>query len=354
MRSNKKKSKTEMIKGRWRLVRFLSFLLVFCILFSMANSVLKRKSLTSAWNTTTKISGLALEPRNSMDVMYFGSSHMYCSINPLVLFQQTGITSYTYAVQNQPLWSSYYYMKQALTYQSPRVVVLDAYPIALYNDKEYADESVTFPTTDEMPFSRNKIDLIRASVPEKERANHYIEFLKYHGRWKELKKEDFNLHYKDKTDYLKGYVLLPDINPQHFDLSVNAIHSQAKLSAKNLEYLDKVVALSKEKNFKLVLMITPYQMEKQQKEVFNALEIYAKNNSIDVLDYQNQIEDLGMDMSHDFYDKGHVNFYGAEKLTTAFGRYLTNQHFLMDKRESATYENWHWDYTAYQKAISLS
>ena len=337
MKRVRKMTKTERNLSKIRLVRFVGFLLVFCLMFSVANSIVKRKSLKSAWNTTTKISGLRLEPKNSMDVMYFGSSHMYCSINPLVLFHETGITSYTYAVQNQPLWSSYYYMKE------------DAYPIALYNDKEYSDESVTYPTTDELPFSKNKVDLIRASVPKEERKNHYIEFLKYHGRWKELTEDDFNLHYKDKTDYLKGYVMLPDVNPQHFDMSVNEITKTQDLSKKNREYLDKVVALSKEKNFKLVLMITPYQMEANQKEVFNALQKYADEHGIDVLDYQKELPSLSLDLSEDFYDKGHVNYRGAQKLTEAFGTYLVENTSLTDKRNDKQYENWLWDYQAYEK-----
>jgi len=312
---------------------------------------MKRKAIASSWNMSIKIAGLANEPKNSMDVMYFGSSHMYCTINPLELFHQTGITSYVYAMQNQPVWSSYYYMKEALKYQSPKVVVLDVYPVAFYNGKDYADESVTFPTTDEVPFSKNKIDLIQASVPKKERVNHYIEFMKYHSRWKELTNNDFNLNYRKETDYLKGYVLLNESNPQSFDFNVYKLTDTTLISKKNLEYLDKIVDLSKKENFKLVFMVTPYQMLPDQKKVFNSIKTYAKENGVSFIDYNPQIEKLGLDLSTDYYDKGHVNYKGAAKITDDFGAFLQSEFNLSDKRTDKTYQNWDWDYTTYQKNI---
>jgi len=332
-------------------VKTICFLVIFCVLFSVVNTIMKRKTLTSSWNMSIKIAGLANEPKNSMDVMYFGSSHMYCTINPLELFHETGITSYVYAMQNQPLWSSYYYMKEAFKHQSPKVVVLDVYPVAFYNGKDYADESVNFPTTDEIPFSKNKIDLVEASVPKKERANHYIEFLKYHSRWKELTNYDFNLNYRKETDYLKGYVLLRDTNPQAFDENVYKLTGTTQISEKNLLYLNKIVELSKEKNFKLVFMVTPYQMLEDQKKVFNEIEVYAKKNGISFVDYNPQIQKLGLDLNADYYDKGHVNYKGAAKITDDFGQFLINKFRLADKRNDKTYQNWNWDYTAYQKNI---
>ena len=43
----------------------------------------------------------------SIDVMFYGSSHTYSDINPAVLWDQEGISSYDLAGSLQPLWNTY-------------------------------------------------------------------------------------------------------------------------------------------------------------------------------------------------------------------------------------------------------
>ncbi len=323
------------------------FIAIFCVLFSAANSILKRKALVGAWNTTVKIGGLANEPKDSIDVMFFGSSHMYCSINPLELYQKTGITSYVYAVQQQPIWASYYYIIEALKYQSPKLVVLEMYT-ANYTE-EYTSEEVNFSSTDEIGFSKNKIDLIQAMVPKEERKNHYIEFLKYHTRWKELTKDDFNLNYKELTDPNRGFVLLETSQP--VVLNAEEVTETAQLYEKNLEYLDKIIALSEEKGFDLLFLGSPYQMDEEQKKVFAAVDQYADQNGIPFLDYNHYYEELGLDPQTDYYDKGHVNYKGAKKVTDHFADYLSQNYELEDHRGQAEYQDWQEDYESYTAYI---
>jgi hypothetical protein len=324
-------------------LKAIIFLVIFCVLFSAANSILKRKALVGAWNTTVKIGGLANEPKDSIDVMFFGSSHMYCSINPLELFHKSGITSYVYSVQQQPIWASYYYIIEALKYQSPKLVVLEMYT-ANYTE-EYTSEEVNFSSTDEIGFSKNKIGLIQAMVPKEERKNHYIEFLKYHTRWKELTKDDFNLNYKKLTDPNRGYVLLETSQPITFN--TEAVTEAAELYGKNIEYLDKLIALSKEKGFDLLFLGSPYQMNEEQKKVFRAVDRYAQQNGIPFLDYNYYYDELKLDTKGDYYDKGHVNYKGAKKITEHFSDYLKQNYQLDDKRSLSDYQNWQEDYESY-------
>ena len=325
------------------ILKTVVFLVIFCVLFSAANSILKRKALVGAWNTTVKIGGLANEPKDSIDVMFFGSSHMYCSINPLELFHRSGVASYVYSVQQQPIWASYYYIIEALKYQSPKLVVLEMYT-ANYTE-EYTSEEVNFSSTDEIGLSKNKIDLIQAMVPKEERKNHYIEFLKYHTRWKELTQDDFNLNYKKLTDPNRGYVLLESSQP--IVLNDEEVTAAADIFEKNIEYLDKIISLSKEKGFDLLFLGSPYQMDMDQKKVFRAVDLYAQQNGIPFLDYNHYYEELKLNTETDYYDKGHVNYKGAKKITEHFSDYLHQNYQLDDKRGWDGYQNWQEDYETY-------
>ncbi len=75
---------------------------------------------------------------DSLDILVLGSSHAYVDINPAVLWSEYGIAAYDLCGSNQPMWNTYYYLKEALKTQTPKVVVLEAYCVSL--DLEYIDE----------------------------------------------------------------------------------------------------------------------------------------------------------------------------------------------------------------------
>lgn len=185
------------------LIRSLVFLLLFISLLLSAVLVFDRKT---ACDYTTRVRGFYNEPEDSMDVLLFGSSHMYCTISPLVLWEETGLRSYVLATQQQPLAASYYYMKESLELQKPRVLVLEV-SMAPHGPDSIAEGTVR-DCLDPLPWSRNKLELIKQLVPEGERSSYYFNFLKYHSRWKELSARDLDFSYLGGRDLFRGYIYL--------------------------------------------------------------------------------------------------------------------------------------------------
>lgn len=83
-------------------IRCACFIAILLIIFVTITPVFERKTLTGAWNYTTKVNCYFNEKSQTIDVVGFGSSHMYCSLNPLVLEEQ-GINAYVLATQHQPV-----------------------------------------------------------------------------------------------------------------------------------------------------------------------------------------------------------------------------------------------------------
>ena len=79
--------------------------------------------------------GFYSEKKNSMDVVFVGSSQIFCDFNPNVIWKELGITSYDFSAHRQDPGPSYYYLKQMFETQSPKVVVIDLY---LFGD-DYLD-----------------------------------------------------------------------------------------------------------------------------------------------------------------------------------------------------------------------
>lgn len=299
-----------------RAMGIVVFVIIFAVLFLHADRLLMRKSTEGWWNTTAKIDGFYNSPENEYDVMFFGSSNAYCSFNPLVLWEQTGVKSYVFATQQQPSWATYHYMVDAIKRQDLDLAVVDVLMFARVED--YYDDGVNYTFCDNMPLSENKLELIKASAPEGERFNLACRFMKYHSRWNELTREDFEYRRSKMSDYSKGYCVLTsaDAEAQHYDVS--EVTDCTDLTEKNLLYLNKIIDLCEKQGVELMLVKTPSNATGEEKKYYNAVEASAKARGVEFVDYNLCYDEIGLDLTQDFYDKTHLNIFGAEKFTKYF------------------------------------
>ena len=156
----------------WKnIFKYICFSAIFAVLFIYIQEVLRDKWADGEYNPSTKIKGFYAEEENSLDVVFVGSSQVYADIAPAVLFHDFGIASYDFCANEQPLWISYYYIKEILKHQKPKVIVLDVFTV--YGE-DYEEEGLTHINLDDLPMSWNKIQAICASVPPGERYAYYF------------------------------------------------------------------------------------------------------------------------------------------------------------------------------------
>ena len=162
---------------RWKaLIKCIAFISIFVLLFLYVQELLRDKWAEGEYNVTTKVRGFYEEEENTLDVIFIGSSQMYADMAPAVLFHEYGITSYDFCANEQPMWISYYYIKEALKHQTPKVIVLDVFTV--YGE-DYEEEGVTHINLDDLPMSLNKIAAICDSVPAGMRYSFYFPLAKY-------------------------------------------------------------------------------------------------------------------------------------------------------------------------------
>ena len=63
--------------------------------------------------------------KNSVDVMFYGSSHCNYTINNAILWKDYGIASYDMVGGGQNLGSTYYYMEETLKTQKPALMAVE-------------------------------------------------------------------------------------------------------------------------------------------------------------------------------------------------------------------------------------
>ncbi len=273
------------------------------------------------------------EEKDSIDIVFLGSSHMFCNVSPSVLWKEYGIAGYDLCGSGQPLWNSYYYMKEALKTQKPSLFVLDCY-MAVALDKDYAQEGRVIQNNYGMNFSKDKINSIMASAPKETWINYLLEYPTYHRRYMDLAKQDFIVYYD--TDFAdinmwKGQGLLTDINSQEKP-QIEITESVAEISEKNEIYLRKIIELSKEENVPLVLIVVPYVVNMQEMERYNHVKEIADEYEIDYINFNYYYDDMKLDFSMDYRDSVHMNYMGSEKFTRYLVDYLKKDFAMKDHR----------------------
>lgn len=306
----------------------LAFLTLLTLILIPLSRLLARKSLALPWNTTTKISGFYNEERDQFEVMFFGSSHAYAAFSPLELWEETGVKSYVFATQQQPLWATYTYIKEALKRQSPALVVVECR--MAFGDQEYyiegnggKDIGVTYSYMDDIPLSWNKVELAMQSAPDLEnRLGTLFSFMMYHDRWSKLERQDFTFRRDEARDPYKGYVMLPPREEPRPRPDVEAVTERTPLLEKNRYWLEEIVRLCREEGVELWLVKTPSNLELEEKALLNTVEDAAVRLGVPFRDFNEDYAAIGL--SEDmFHDEHHLDAFGASRFTRFFARALT-------------------------------
>ena len=108
------------------LIRAFVFIIIGGLLLITLDRVfLPKWSYPQAYNTSYQMETFWNLPNNTNEVLFLGTSHMMCGISPVEIYEKNGIVSYNLGTASQPIQGTYYLLKEAFKYQSPKVIVLD-------------------------------------------------------------------------------------------------------------------------------------------------------------------------------------------------------------------------------------
>lgn len=312
--------------------RAVIFLLVFLFLFQTVAGILRSK------NSAFASAALYEEPRDSLDVLFMGSSHMLNAVSPVQLWEEHGITSNNLAQNGQVLPVSYYALQEALRWQNPKLVVLDIYKVV---QDSLIDSKINLHfTLDNMRFGLPKLRAVFDLLPPEDRAEYLLDIILYHTRWKELTGEDFQR--PDMTER-GAQALFTTFQPyEGWDVvpeSETSIPAEVEIC-----YLEKIVELCRREGAELLLVAVPFSTPKDddlnRQATVNAMTAYAQAWGVPFVNLMHRTEEMGFDFSTDMADVYHVNWRGMEKVTAWLGTYLTEKHDLPDHRGEAEYKHW--------------
>lgn len=261
--------------------------------------------------------GFLGEEPNTLDVLVVGDSMGQCSVSPVDIWREQGITSYNCCTGNQKLYEARNHLKMVLENQKPALVLLEA--DAIYSGS---------PITDMLSDSLYKV----------------LPVFQYHDRWKTLQKKDWlgTVEYTH-TDTAKGFHISTEVNAvaeeniaRHMEYTDDA----KSIGRVNVRYVRWMEELCEENGIRLILFSAPSTYSWNTRK-HNGIALLAEQMKLPYLDLNLMPEEVPIDWHVDTMDWGnHMDCAGAKKVSSYLGNYLKETGLFTDKRGTAEYSNW--------------
>lgn len=268
----------------------------------------------------------ALEP-DSVDTVFIGTSHQFCSINPDLLYEEYGINSFMLATSAQTIPMSYYAAMEAIELQHPERIVLEVCYCA--NDFRTVTVEMSHAFFDGMPNCEAKKLAIEDLIEEEEQIYYHLNLGRYHTRWKELEERDYQSLLTQPrgrfySDHIEYNWAIPVISPEE----------KEAMPEEMLHYMNLLVDLCKENNVELILYAAPfnsiYDNEATREDlffrqrIFNGIADLAEEWGVRYYNLFHELDEIGLDGNTDYMDSQHFNCYGQDKFT----RYMVEKGYL--------------------------
>lgn len=321
-----------------RIASIAVFVLFIGLVLTVTDQITRAKFIG---DSTTIVDGFYAEKKNDIDLIVMGSSNSFCTVDPLVLYEEYGIAAYDFGSSSQPMNISVLYLREALKTQKPRVVALEINMMTSDSASSRSESGLRWGFTN-IPLSADKLKCIYQSVGEVNAAyfTYVFPVFRYHNRWKELSRTDYTYFYQDKTNYTKGYLETQAVSEETVNLTDYNFEGMAWIEEENVAYLDEMLQLCRQKNVELLLFKSPRESwHRYETEAVRAL---ADARGLKYVDFNELYSDgqIELDMAVDFRDSQHLNDSGARKVTSYLGRYIKENYALPDRRNEAVPNSW--------------
>lgn len=324
------------------IIKAVCFTLILATVTFCVNYVL-------CWKDSLGIRQFYAMPKNTMDVIYFGSSHAEYGINTAYQWDDYGIASYSMTEGGQNLGTTYYYMVEALKYQKPKVMVVEMTFTAPRWEFAGNGNSYVYRSIVNMRYSKNFIDNVKYGIdvantrgenpPYPDLWKYLVfKFPVYHTRYTDLHRTDFKIEKLERGRYEGSSVCVPQTVPATIDYDERCADGYDGIYRK--EYVDKMIQLCEDHDIQLVFWISPYECPEEDMQVFNTVSDYSAEHGIPFLNFSRSElqQEIGFDYATDMIEDNHVNFDGCRKITNFFNHYLVDNCGVQSHKGESGYD----------------
>lgn len=279
---------------------------------------------------------IAQRENNSVDIMFIGNSHAYCTYNPAVIEETIDKRVLNAGLPDQKIDLTYYTLLELLNKQSPETIVLDAFAFGRSNSTYKGFVA----NVDAMETNLDKLKACFEIFPDKYDAFRMsFSIFRDHNNWKKpgLIKENLKILLGRPS---KNYVAFDGFYPLDSKMSPDTIekYRESKTSeftpvidAYSIGYFERIVKLCKDRGIKLIITMAPFNelyLEKiQYHDIYNKMAGLCKEEAVEYIDFNMLYDEIGLnynDFEDAFHNAQHTNKWGAEKVSRYLADYLNS------------------------------
>lgn len=320
------------MKSRWKmLIRVVTFLCIFiAIFFALEEACFDDTSVSPVWDIVQNSQG------ESLDILFMGNSHMYCSVNPWVINEALDIETAILGSSSQYMEITLENLEVVLKYQKPKAIVLGAFAV-LNDDKQTVKEEKQGFLYDNYDGIHNcfyKAKAIAETMMLEDVPSGQFQLLRPTERWarwntilaRPRAKTLFGngkaaLGHRRQSKVVAGDVSSPKEVQNYYEAEYLTDANEELLVYQKdafITFLD----ITQRNNIPVWIIKSP-TLRKNHKAIARMKKIEEITASYEnvkaITDFHLQMDKMGIE-TEDFYDTGHLNQRGASKFT----EYLTN------------------------------
>ena len=258
-----------------------------------------------------------MEPENSVQVLFVGSSIVFCDIVPAVIFQETGITSYLVAGPQQTMPIAYYCIREACKTQKPEAVFVELRSLFFPQYGEHTIANYAF-----MPRGLNRLEAILKTARKEDVPGLLFPVLDYHDRWNDITWSELSERLRPATVSANaGYMKLEYAEEQG---EITSSHPDTSYTRECVSYLKKISDFCSEQGISLYVFYAPATNTVDQETKDKVIQLIRGLNISGYYDYTTEeaLQEIGLDKKVDWADDIHLNGSGAEVFSAYLGKLL--------------------------------
>ncbi len=281
----------------------------------------------------------ALE-KGEVELLVVGSSHAYSTFDTSVIFQTTGMESYILATNSQNAVQAYFNVKEALHYQRPKAIILEAFSLDNNNNWRYGDtpdrDWKKESNIDGMRFGLTKLEAVMEQYERENWSYALLPIARCHGNWENIVTVGSNLRFL--TGGMEGFssfrpswsVMSAETAEQYAQAAYNP--AEWVISETNELHFRKLAALCREEGIPFYVVMAPmydvYIQSMNYDSCTDKVAALAESEGVSFLDCNLYYDEIGLtaeDFEDVFNTYHHLNGSGAEKVSrfvmeTLYGR----------------------------------
>nr|WP_304709908.1 hypothetical protein [uncultured Acetatifactor sp.] len=268
--------------------------------------------------------------KGEIELLVVGNSHAYSTFDTSVISQMTGMDSYLLATNSQNVVQAYFNVKEALHYQKPETIILEAFALDNNNNWRYGEtpdrDWKKEANIDGMRLGLTKLEAVAEQYEKRNWSYALFPIARCHGNWTDIATIGSNLNF-----YFKGIRNYSSFHPSQTSMSAEtaALYAGAGynpdewvISGTNELHFRKLVRLCREEGISFYLVMAPmydvYIRSINYESYTGKIAALAESEGVFYLDCNQHYEEIGLtaeDFEDAFTSYHHLNGSGAEKVT---------------------------------------